>query len=123
MLEASDNVVRRGWGINRMSISEQIKELRKMSQQYPVNIDIDLFDRTLNQAADTIESLSAKLADMERSAEDCENTKMIDGNRLLKDLEKESFTADLYEHGWDGQTVDFLLCLGDVERVINSYEP
>lgn len=54
-----------------MRISEQIKELRKMSQQYPVNIDIDLFERTLNQAADTIESLSANLADMERKAEDC----------------------------------------------------
>lgn len=48
--------------IDRMSISEQIKKLRKMSQQYPVNIDIDLFERTLNQAADTIESLSEKLA-------------------------------------------------------------
>lgn len=56
-----------------MSISEQVKELRKMSQQYPVNIDIDLFERTLNQAADTIESLSAKLqvANMEQSAADC----------------------------------------------------
>lgn len=54
-----------------MSISEQVKELRKISQQYPVNIDIDLFERILNEAADTIEALFAKLADMERSAEDC----------------------------------------------------
>ena len=56
------------WRIDRMSISERVKELRKISQQYPVNIDIDLFDRILNEAADTIEALSAKLADMERSA-------------------------------------------------------
>lgn len=51
-----------------MSISEQVKELREHGQihkhnnRYTVNL--------LNQAADTIESLSAKLADMERSAED-----------------------------------------------------
>lgn len=55
-----------------MSISEQVKELRKkaiyineMGTTYPSVI------RLLNEAADTIEALSAKLADMERSAEDC----------------------------------------------------
>ncbi len=55
-----------------MSISEQVKELREkanyineMGTTYPSVI------RLLNEAADTIESLSAKLADMERSVEDC----------------------------------------------------
>lgn len=51
-----------------MSISEQVKELRKWANCVHLtghNYEI------LNQAADTIEALSAKLADMERSAEDC----------------------------------------------------
>ena len=50
-------------------LSEQVKELRKMSQNYPVNIPIGLFEQTLREAADTIETLSAKLAkeNMERS--------------------------------------------------------
>lgn len=58
-----------------MSISEQVKELRELSD----GIDEDEIGRyyglcletALDNAADTIESLSAKLADMERSAEDC----------------------------------------------------
>lgn len=55
-----------------MSVSEQVKELRELAS-IP---DIDaggLYDlnNKLYQAADTIEALSAKLADMERSAEDC----------------------------------------------------
>ena len=53
-----------------MSISEQVKELREYS-------NISLYTREsrarelLKEAADTIEALSANLADMERSAEDC----------------------------------------------------
>lgn len=70
-----------------MNISEQVKELRKISQQYPVNIDIDLFERILNEAADTIESLSAKLADMERSAEDCGGGWIECESRKLPDKE------------------------------------
>lgn len=54
-----------------MSISEQVKELREHGQIHKHNnrYTVDL----LNQAADTIESLSTKLqaANMERSAEDC----------------------------------------------------
>lgn len=52
-----------------MDISEQVKELRAYatvslySREYEVK-------ELLNRAADTIEALSAKLADMERSAED-----------------------------------------------------
>lgn len=54
-----------------MSISEQVKELREYS-------NISLYTREsrarelLKEAADTIEALSAKLTDMERSAEDCD---------------------------------------------------
>ena len=53
-----------------MSISEQVKELREYS-------NISLYTREsrarelLKEAADTIEALSANLADMERSADDC----------------------------------------------------
>lgn len=55
-----------------MSISEQVKELRKATKWF----DAACFPegvKLANKAADTIESLSAKLqaANMERSAEDC----------------------------------------------------
>lgn len=50
-----------------MSISEQIKELREVAEMYE-GLD---GGKILSEAADTIEALSAKLTDMERSAEDC----------------------------------------------------
>ena len=53
-----------------MSISEQVKELRDGSDVYKVG-GFPEVSKLLKNAADTIESLSAKLADMERSAEDC----------------------------------------------------
>lgn len=51
-----------------MSISEQVKELRKAAKWFegacfPEGVKL------VEEAADTIESLSAKLADMERAAE------------------------------------------------------
>ena len=50
-------------------LSEQVKRLREMSKNYPINIEINVFQQTLAEAADTIEALSAKLqaANMERS--------------------------------------------------------
>lgn len=53
-----------------MSISEQVKELRELADGYKM-ADRPLAANTIYQAADTIESLSAKLANMERPAEDC----------------------------------------------------
>lgn len=52
-----------------MSISEQVKELRKAEKWFegacfPEAVEL------IDEAADTIEALSEKLADMERSAED-----------------------------------------------------
>lgn len=41
--------------------------------------------------------------------------------KMLKEIEKKCFTADLYEHGWDGQTVDNLLCFGDVADIIAAF--
>lgn len=54
-----------------MSISEQVKELRELADGYKM-ADRPLAANTIYHAADTIESLSAKLqaANMERSA-DC----------------------------------------------------
>lgn len=53
-----------------MSISEQVKALRELANDVWLNSN-EKFGIKINQAADTIESLSANLADMERSAEDC----------------------------------------------------
>jgi len=55
-----------------MSISEQIKEIKACAYAHEASGDaIYGTANILYQAADTIEALSAKLADMERSAEDC----------------------------------------------------
>ncbi len=55
-----------------MSISEQVRELRDLSEIPDIDVTgLYNLNDILAQAADTIESLSAKLADMERSAEDC----------------------------------------------------
>ena len=52
-----------------MSISEQVKELREFEIGWLH--DVPMTKAIMRQAADTIESLSAKLADMERPEEDC----------------------------------------------------
>ena len=53
-------------------VSEQVKELRAWADSYyKADFGRDGIVVALCKAADTIESLSAKLADMERSAEDC----------------------------------------------------
>ncbi len=52
-----------------MSISEQVKELRKLADFHNTEIYLSYEQRnTISQAADTIESLSAKLADMGRQS-------------------------------------------------------
>lgn len=49
-----------------MSISEQVKELRnfRISRENPTFSMLDMLEK-MNQAADTIESISAKLAELE----------------------------------------------------------
>lgn len=64
-----------------MSISEQIKELREVAEMYE-GLD---GGKILSEAADTIESLSAKLADMERSAEDC-GKELADAKEVIRKL-------------------------------------
>lgn len=51
-----------------MSISEQVKELRDYANLAPISKSEE---NMILRAADTIESLSAKLADKERIGEDC----------------------------------------------------
>lgn len=53
-----------------MSISEQVKELREIAKNFS-EWEYNRFYDTISRAADTIESLCAKLANMDRSAEDC----------------------------------------------------
>lgn len=60
--------------IDRMSmISEQVKELRKVAENFR-EWEYNRFYDVISEAADTIESLSAKLlaANMERPSEDCD---------------------------------------------------
>lgn len=58
--------------IERMNISRQVNKLREYSFYVSNCIGVPFgTEKIMNDAADTIESLSAKLADMERSAEDC----------------------------------------------------
>lgn len=54
-------------------ISEQIENLRRIAKEWNLDTLINPVSITLNQAADTIETLSAKLqaANMERPANDC----------------------------------------------------
>lgn len=56
-----------------MSISEQVENLRRIAKEWNPDTPINPVSITLNQAADAIESLSAKLqeANMEKSAGDC----------------------------------------------------
>lgn len=44
----------------------------------------------------------------------------FDVDEVVKQIEDKTFIADLYEHGWDGQTVYNLLCLGDVIAVMEG---
>lgn len=40
--------------------------------------------------------------------------------KIIDKLEKEMFSAELYGDEWNGQTVDNLLCLGNVSDVIEQ---
>ena len=70
-----------------MSISEQVKELR-ISGGTCIGMGKELIARFLLEAADTIEALSAKLADMGRSAEDC------GGGWILANVKNDNYICD-----------------------------
>ena len=73
-----------------MSISEQVKELREYVNDISslITEDIDVSKGLLSEAADTIEALSAKLADMERPAEDC------GGGWILANVKNDNYICD-----------------------------
>lgn len=102
-------------------ISEQVKHLRRIAKEWNPKNPKNPLSTTLNEAADTIESLSAKLSaaneellrqhkyiekleikitDMDRSAEDCGG--WIDGEKVIEEIEKEIdgvIVKDTYSKG------------------------
>ena len=94
-----------------MSISEQVKHLKELSDTAKENVySFEALSQSLKEAADTIESLSAKLADIERSAEDCGNGWISD--RGPKESGNYFITTDTVVMGevdsdvayWDGES-------------------
>ncbi len=80
------------------AINEQVKELREYADSI-LDVfaeDIDVLRGTFEEAADTIEALSAKLADMERSAEDCGG--WIACKERLPEEKTNPVTDDFYEY-------------------------
>lgn len=67
-----------------MSISERVKELK----WYASYQECKKAQELMYNAADTIEALSAKLADMERSAEDCGGGWILCSERLPEENEE-----------------------------------
>ncbi len=97
-----------------MSISEQVKELRAWADSYyKADFGRDGIVVALYKAADTIESLSAKLqaADMKRSAEDCGG-----GRIIASECMPEEHKCIDPETGYYGQS-DNVLC-----SAYNEYE-
>lgn len=64
-----------------MSISEQVRELRKAAKWFESACFPDGV-KLVTEAADTIEALSEKLADMDRSVEDCGSVWILCKDRL-----------------------------------------
>lgn len=88
--------------IDRMSISEQVKELREYADGYKKSdFGVDGIVKILYQAADTIESLSAKLqaANMERSAEDCGGGWILCKDRLPEEGVKVLVWFEYFRYG------------------------
>ena len=102
-----------------MSISEQVKELRAIANNLSIghNMTISLAVERFREAADTIESLSAKLADMERSAEDCGDGWIYcgDGNNLPeieRDIILSTRSLDVYK-GYRANTEGYFYAEGE----------
>lgn len=101
-----------------MSISEQVKELRAWADSYyKADFGRDGIVVALYKAADTIESLSAKMADMERSAEDCGGGWIYcgDGNNLPeieRDIILSTRSLDVYK-GYRANTEGYFYAEGE----------
>ena len=104
-----------------MSISEQVKELREVARMYEGLDGADI----LREAADTIESLSAKLADMERSAEDCGGGWIQCKDRLPETSEYMEFAPTPYmkriEISYMTDTVEYLIGFYDGSKWMDKH--
>lgn len=93
-------MIDRTWRIDRTRISEQVRKLRETEKRItdgysPIFTTPELF----SEAADAIESLSAKLADTERSAEGCRDGWIYcDGGNNLPEEKINPITKDFYEY-------------------------
>lgn len=97
-------------------ISEQINKLREAVKSYRPYVPYYVIG-LLHNAADTIEALSAKLADMERSAEDCGDGWIYcgDGNNLPeieRDIILSTRSLDVYK-GYRANTEGYFYAEGE----------
>lgn len=102
-----------------MSISEQLKELRDCVKKWQnfENVSSSEPFKFLSEASDTIEALSAKLEDMERSAEDCGGGWIYcgDGNNLPeieRDIILSTRSLDVYK-GYRANTEGYFYAEGE----------
>lgn len=98
-------------------ISEQVKELREIAKNWNPNTPINPVSVVLNKAADTIEALSAKLANMDRSAEDCGGGWIACKERLPEDEGMYLITAKVLEkieiqYVFFQKNMDLFICNG-----------
>lgn len=99
-----------------MSTSEQVKELRKAAKWFE-GACFSEGVKLVNQAADTIESLSAKLEDMERKAENCGSGWIYCGDgKNLPEIERDIMLStrnlDVYK-GYRANTEGYFYAEGE----------
>ena len=46
--------------------------------------------------------------------------RLIDADKFLNELSNEMFVAELYGNEWNGQTVNNLLCMGNVKEILDN---
>lgn len=102
-----------------MSISEQVRELREYVNDISslITEDIDVLKSIFSEAADTIESLSVKLANIERPAEVCGGGWIACKERLPEDEGMYLITAKVLEkieiqYVFFQKNMDLFICNG-----------
>lgn len=43
-----------------------------------------------------------------------------DVDKVIEQIGKKMFSAELHDNGWDGQTINELLCMGDVYEIVKA---
>ena len=62
--------------------------------------------------------LNEFLYDMIKLAE--EQPTAYDVDKVIEQIGKKMFSAELHDNGWDGQTINELLCMGDVYEIVKA---